>query len=144
LHAANGAEALTILDRQSVDAIVSDVLMPVMDGYQLCSAVRQQHRLRGLPFVFYSSHYATDEGEKFGKACGADRYVQKPASTFSILSALYDVVREKREKAPARQASPLSKINARGKLSPANPPGAAASAPQKKSAPRPARPKPSS
>ncbi|MCI0534623.1 MAG: response regulator [Verrucomicrobiales bacterium] len=113
LHASNGAEALALLGRHSVDAVISDVLMPIMDGYQLCCAVRGFHRLRHVPFIFYSSHYATDEGESFGKACGANRYVQKPASTFSILSALYDVIREKQETSPVRRARTIQKIYSR-------------------------------
>jgi CheY-like chemotaxis protein len=103
LLAAHGGEALSVLRRQSVDAIISDVLMPIMNGYQLCSALRKTKRFKNIPFVFYSGNYGTAGGERLGKMSGADKYVRKPASTFSVLSALYEVVRDNKD-APLKRA----------------------------------------
>lgn len=108
LHAANGVEALQLLGTQSVEAIIADVLMPLMDGYQLCNTIRATRRFKQIPFVFYSSHYATEEGEKFGLEAGADRYLHKPASTFSILAALYDVIREKSDGGSNNNSAPAN------------------------------------
>ena len=100
LYAANGAEALSLLRRHSVDAIISDVLMPIMNGYQLCSALRKTKRFKSIPFVFYSGNYGTAGGERLGDISGGDKYVRKPASTFSVLSALYEVVRDSKDSPP--------------------------------------------
>jgi CheY-like chemotaxis protein len=97
LQAANGAEALSILRRHSVDAIVSDVLMPIMNGYQLCTALRKTKRFKNIPFVFYSGNYGTAGGERLGDMSGGDKFVRKPASTFSVLAALYEAVRDKKD-----------------------------------------------
>ncbi|MEC4673683.1 MAG: response regulator, partial [Nitrospirota bacterium] len=51
----NGAEALHILADQRIDMIISDILMPGMDGYQLCRNVKGDDNLKSIPFVFYTA-----------------------------------------------------------------------------------------
>ncbi|MDB6037826.1 MAG: hypothetical protein JWM99_1667, partial [Verrucomicrobiales bacterium] len=53
--AADGIEALQVLELEKVDAIISDILMPRMDGYRLCFEVRKNERLKRLPFIFYTA-----------------------------------------------------------------------------------------
>ena len=60
LTAGDGALALDILEREPIDAVVSDVRMPTMDGFQLCRAIRQDPRWKRLPFIFYSSVFIGD------------------------------------------------------------------------------------
>src|SRR5437867_2727142 len=55
LTAADGEAALALLERESVNAVVSDVRMPKLDGFQLCRAIRRDARWARLPFIFYSS-----------------------------------------------------------------------------------------
>ena len=88
LEAANGAEALAVLDRREVDVIVSDILMPVMDGYRLCYEVRRRERLRELPFIIYTSSYVSPSDEKLSLDLGADRYLRKPASAADLMRAI--------------------------------------------------------
>src|SRR5262245_13517612 len=111
LHAANGAEALSLLRRHSVDAIISDVLMPIMNGYQLCSALRKTKRFKNIPFVFYSGNYGTPAGERLGDMSGGDKYVRKPASTFSVLAALYEAVRDRKETQPKGASAAVKSKN---------------------------------
>src|SRR5438132_12482821 len=54
-EATDGMEALEVLGRENVDLIVSDILMPNMDGYRLCHAVRHSDRFKELPFIVHSS-----------------------------------------------------------------------------------------
>ncbi len=90
--AANGIEALAHLERESVDVIVSDILMPGMDGYRFCYEVRRSERWRDLPFIFYTATYTSPSDEKLCYDLGADKYLRKPAPSEAILTALKEVV----------------------------------------------------
>ena len=56
-QAHDGVEALELLDRQRVDVVISDILMPRMDGYRLCHEIRKSDRLHNLPTIIYSVSY---------------------------------------------------------------------------------------
>jgi CheY-like chemotaxis protein len=79
LEAADGVEALEILAREKVDAVLSDILMPRMDGYRLCHEIRTNDLLRDLPIVIYTSTYISGSDEKLALSIGADKYLKKPA-----------------------------------------------------------------
>src|SRR5579872_4120799 len=88
VEAADGLEALEILKTQNVDAIVSDILMPRMDGYRLCHAVRSMEQTRNILFIVYTSTFTTTPDEKLALEFGADRFIRKPAPIKEILEAL--------------------------------------------------------
>jgi CheY-like chemotaxis protein len=75
LTAANGAVALGMLETEPVDAVVSDVKMPRVDGFELCRAIRRDARLRPLPFIFYSSVFTGGAAHEFGMDLGATAYI---------------------------------------------------------------------
>src|ERR1700733_11878921 len=81
-EAADGVEALQILSREKVDAVVSDILMPRMDGYRLCYEIRTNDRLRDLPIVIYT----------WPSALARTKYLQKPAPFETILIALHEAI----------------------------------------------------
>jgi CheY-like chemotaxis protein len=91
-EAADGIEALQILTREKVDAVVSDILMPRMDGYRLCYEIRTNDRLRDLPIVIYTSTYNSPSDEKLAINLGADKYLQKPAPFETILIAVHEAI----------------------------------------------------
>lgn len=93
LTAKDGVDALDLLDLQSVDAVISDILMPRMDGYRLCFEMRRQERLKHLPFIIYSATYTSPGDEKLALDVGADKYLKKPASVETLVAALHEVVR---------------------------------------------------
>ena len=74
LTAANGAVALEVLQTETVDAVVSDVKMPRVDGFELCRAIRRG-RVRHLPFIFYSSVFTGGAAHEFGMDLGATAYI---------------------------------------------------------------------
>jgi signal transduction histidine kinase len=88
VEAKNGLEALEILGRDKVDAIISDILMPQMDGYRLCYEVRRNDELQELPFIFYTATYLSESDEKLCYDLGADKYLRKPAPAEAVLAAL--------------------------------------------------------
>ena len=75
--AANGREALAVLERQEVRLIISDVMMPVMDGMALCRRVKGDIRYSHIPFIMLSARTA-DQQQAEGLSEGADDYITKP------------------------------------------------------------------
>ena len=64
-EAADGQEVLALLETKLADAIISDILMPRMDGFRLCSELRRSERFREIPFIIYTSTY-TSSAMKIG------------------------------------------------------------------------------
>ena len=77
LEAADGAQALALAHRHHPDLILSDVMMPGMDGLTLCRALKADERLRAIPIVLLTAK-AADADAVEGYGCGADAYVTKP------------------------------------------------------------------
>ena len=94
ISAHNGLEALDRLAAENFDLIVSDVLMPGMDGFQLCRTVKSDDRLKRIPFVFYTATYTAKQDEELGLALGASRFIVKPVEPEAFLEAVEQVVRE--------------------------------------------------
>jgi PAS domain S-box-containing protein len=94
VSARNGVEALQQLANGSFDLIVSDVLMPAMDGFQLCRTVKSDERWKRIPFVFYTATYTTRQDEELGLALGASRFIVKPIEPDQFLTMVEQVVRE--------------------------------------------------
>ena len=106
LEAVDGIEALQLLAREKVDAVISDILMPNMDGFRLCHEIRKSEQLHALPFIFYTSTYTSPDDMKLAQTIGADKYLTKPAPTASILEALREVLDEQAAR-PVPAAPPV-------------------------------------
>jgi len=85
-EAGNGQEGLQALAQHSVDLILADIHMPVMDGIEMFERTRNDPRNSGLPFIFVSSDSsATRVATLLGKGAG---FVHKPLSPESLLEAI--------------------------------------------------------
>jgi DNA-binding response OmpR family regulator len=75
ITATDGEAALSLLNTEPVDAVVSDVRMPKMDGFQLCRTIRMDQRWAKLPFIFYSSVFIGRPAQDLGRDIGATAYI---------------------------------------------------------------------
>ena len=87
-EARNGLEALKKIRKHIPDLIISDVLMPVMDGFTLCKKVKQDDVLMQIPFVFYSSTYVEKKDEEFALSLGAEKYLIKPVEPIDFIKII--------------------------------------------------------
>jgi PAS domain S-box-containing protein len=91
--APNGREALALLKGGGFGAVVSDIGMPEMDGFELCRDVRADTDLQGLPFVFYAATYSAGKDAKTAYALGADGFLLKPMETEAFVQRFFELIR---------------------------------------------------
>ncbi len=77
LTALNGLEALSKLKKESVDIIISDIMMPRMDGFQFCRECKKDDDLKKIPFIFYTATYTGQKDEEFALSLGAVKFIKK-------------------------------------------------------------------
>ena len=86
--AVDGVDALEKALESPPDILVTDILMPRMDGYKLCYEWKRNKRLSGIPFVFYTAIYTSSEDEKFALNLGANLFVRKPIEPEALAKVL--------------------------------------------------------
>ncbi len=106
--AANGVEALQKAVLSPPDLIISDIMMPEMDGFELCRRIKADERLRTIPFVFYTSTYIDQKDERLAMALGASRFLIKPMK----MEEFFDIISEVIEKNRAEHLPVLDQLPA--------------------------------
>jgi PAS domain S-box-containing protein len=95
ISAQNGREALDKARLNPPDLIVTDILMPVMDGYTLCRQWKSDDKLKHIPLVFYTATYTEAKDEAFALSLGADRFILKPKEPDIFMNIIKEVLEEK-------------------------------------------------
>lgn len=89
--AGTGVEALSILEQNTPDLIVSDIMMPGMSGLELIEKVQEQVHLKHIPVIFLSA-LASKEDQNKGITAGAKAYITKPFKASELISMINLVV----------------------------------------------------
>jgi two-component system cell cycle sensor histidine kinase/response regulator CckA len=105
--ARHGAEALVKARMAPPDIVVSDLLMPVMDGYTLLRHWKADPRLSRVPFIVYTATYTEAEDERLALDLGADAFILKPAEPEMFLARLHEVQSGKAAAVPVRPRMPI-------------------------------------
>jgi K+-sensing histidine kinase KdpD len=109
-EAGDGVEALAILEHDPVEAVISDILMPNMDGYQLCHEVRRSPKFNTLPLIVYTNTYTSPGDRDLTFTVGADEYVTKPATALELRAALCRARRKSVQRVAAPPPCPNSEF----------------------------------
>lgn len=75
--AADGQEALARAQAEQPDLIILDLMLPRLNGYEVCTMLKQDVRYQKIPIILFTAK-TQDKDEKLGMECGADAYVRKP------------------------------------------------------------------
>jgi len=92
--ALDGVEALNKLKEEAVDIIISDVLMPRMDGFQFCRECKKDPHLKEIPFIFYSATYTNKKDEEFALSFGVEKFIRKPVDLKVFLDSIEEVIKK--------------------------------------------------
>lgn len=92
VSAENGAQALELVRAEPTDLVLSDILMPVMDGYALCKAMKADPALKDIPFIFYTATFTTSQDEELALKLGADRFLVKPLEPDVLMREINQVL----------------------------------------------------
>jgi PAS domain S-box-containing protein len=109
VSAKNGVEALEQLKKDSTEMIIPDILMPKMDGFQLCRVCKSDDTLKKIPFVFYTATYTDKKDEEFALSLGAEKFIIKPVDTDVFLKILESVIEEHRKGVLVAPKKPVEK-----------------------------------
>ncbi|HSI11623.1 MAG TPA: response regulator [Chthoniobacter sp.] len=93
--ASDGHRALQLAECAQYDLIISDILMPRMDGFQLCRELKKDKRLRDIPFIFYTATYTDPRDAAFALSLGADRFLVKPLEPEVFIKTVEEVMAQK-------------------------------------------------
>ena len=103
ITARNGEEALEVIAKTRPVLIITDILMPKMDGYAFVQKLRLNPVTRPIPVVFLSATYVTPEDKQFALSLGASRFMEKPIDTEDFLLTVAELMTQQ----PFTQTHPL-------------------------------------
>ncbi len=95
VSAIHGKDALEKLQAEKeFDLIISDILMPVMDGFMLCKNVKRDEKLKNIPFVFSTASYIEEKDEALAFKLGAKKFIRKPFEPDEFLELVQELLKD--------------------------------------------------
>jgi len=92
MKARNGQEALDAIQTKQPALVITDILMPKMDGFSLVYRLRTDQATREIPVVFLSATYVAPEDKAFAMSIGATRFIEKPIDTEEFLLTIAELL----------------------------------------------------
>lgn len=108
LEAGDGAEALQLARAWRPDLIITDILMPTMDGYELVRQLRATPELAETGVIFCSAHYQEREAQALARECGVSSVITKPCPTSVVLAAVEKALERSGGKSGATADEPVA------------------------------------
>lgn len=105
-EASDGAEGLRVAREQRPDLIISDVLMPTMDGYEFVRRLREEPEIGKTIVVFNTAHYLSHESKALAEKCGVTSIIFKPCEPQAVLDIVAAALAEQAEPEPEALAQP--------------------------------------
>ncbi len=100
IGATNGEEALEVVEKVRPALVITDILMPKMDGYALVYHLRKNPPTSQIPVIFISATYLTKEDKSFALSLGGVRFIEKPIDTEDFLLTVAEILTQGVSKAP--------------------------------------------
>jgi two-component system, cell cycle response regulator len=110
LTALNGQQALQILGKETIDLIISDVMMPVMDGFELCKTIKSTFEYSHVPVILLTAKN-TLRSRVEGLEQGADAYIEKPFDTEHLLAQIANLLANRNKLKEYFVRSPIAHLN---------------------------------
>jgi CheY-like chemotaxis protein len=92
VSAHNGVEGMEMVEKARPALIITDILMPKMDGYAFVQRLRSIAENRRIPVIFLSATYVTPEDKRFAMSLGATRFIEKPIDTEDFLLTIAEIM----------------------------------------------------
>jgi len=92
ITARNGREALDAIEKEHPSLIITDILMPQMDGFSMVHKLRIEPKTRNIPVVFLSATYVLPEDKEFALTLGVTRFIEKPVALDTFLPAIAEML----------------------------------------------------
>jgi signal transduction histidine kinase len=108
-EASTGAEALAIARAEHPDIVISDVLMPSMDGYEFARRVRSDPSIANTPIIFHTAGYDQNEARSLAHSCGVFHILEKPAERGKLFRTVNEVLNE--SALPAAKVAPTENFD---------------------------------
>ncbi len=106
ISAHNGQEALDILEKETPALIISDILMPKLDGFSMIQKLRSNPKTQNIPVIFLSATYVTPEDRTFAMSLGASRFIEKPIDTEDFLLTIAELLSQEQITIPSPLPQP--------------------------------------
>jgi CheY-like chemotaxis protein len=107
ISAHNGLEGMEMVEKAKPALIITDILMPKMDGYAFVQRLRSIPENRRIPVIFLSATYVTPEDKRFAMSLGATRFIEKPIDTEDFLLTIAEIMIQD----PATLPEPLDALD---------------------------------
>jgi DNA-binding response OmpR family regulator len=91
LVAPNGIKLMSMISVDHPDALILDIMLPWIDGYELCRTIKSRAELSSIPIIFISAKASRQDIDR-GYACGADAYFTKPLELADLSSKIDELI----------------------------------------------------